>query len=55
MSRDEVRRRENMNPIGPEGGGDLYLVQSQNIPLSDVGKEPAAPPPGTPPEYPPSG
>jgi HK97 family phage portal protein len=51
MNRDEVRRRENMNPIGEAEGGELYLVQSQNIPLSDVGKEPAAPeaPPAAPP------
>lgn len=46
MNRDEVRKRENMNPIGEADGGELYLVQSQNIPLSDVGKAPAAPPPG---------
>lgn len=26
MNRDEVRKLENLNPIGPDRGGDLYLV-----------------------------
>lgn len=43
MSRNEVRARENMNPISSQDGGDLYTVQSQNIPLgqSGNGAEPA--------------
>lgn len=32
MSADDVRRREGMNPIGPEKGGDLYTVQAQRRP-----------------------
>jgi HK97 family phage portal protein len=38
MSRDEVRRRENMNPIGGEAGGDAYLVQAQMVPLDKAGQ-----------------
>lgn len=37
MSRNEVRSRENMNPIPVEHGGDLFTVQSQNIPLGQTG------------------
>ena len=37
MSRNEVRAKENMNPIPAKDGGDLYTVQSQNIPLSQTG------------------
>ena len=37
MSRNEVRARENMNPIPANQGGDLYTVQSQNIPLGQSG------------------
>lgn len=49
MSRDEVRARENLNPIGAAKGGDLYTVQSQNIPLDQAGQVPAIPPPVKPP------
>lgn len=45
MSRNEVRRRENLDPIPADAGGDLYTVQSQNIPLSEVGKERPPKPP----------
>lgn len=38
-NRNEVRRRENLNPIPAEEGGDTYTVQAQMIPLRDVGKD----------------
>ncbi|WP_422923733.1 phage portal protein [Singulisphaera sp. PoT] len=37
MNRDEVRAKENMNPIGAKMGGQKYLVQMQNIPLDKAG------------------
>jgi HK97 family phage portal protein len=37
MSRNEVRRRENLNPIAPDDGGDVFTVQAQMIPIADVG------------------
>lgn len=51
MSRDEIRTRENMNPIGDDAGGNLYTIQGQNVPLDKVGKTPpipAGPPTGSP-------
>jgi HK97 family phage portal protein len=48
MNRDQVRDRENLNPMGAAEGGDIYTVQSQNIPLKLVGVTPAVQPqPGT--------
>jgi HK97 family phage portal protein len=38
MNRDEVRALEFMNPI-KDGSGKIHTVQSQNIPLKDVGEE----------------
>jgi HK97 family phage portal protein len=38
ISADEIRRKENLNPIGEAEGGNLYLVQGQYIPLGQVGK-----------------
>jgi HK97 family phage portal protein len=43
-SADDIRRDQHMNPLGPKIGGDKYLVQSQYVPLDQVGKIPAAPP-----------
>lgn len=40
FSVNEVRRMEDMNPIGPEG--DQHLVQGQYMPLDQVGREPNA-------------
>jgi HK97 family phage portal protein len=45
MNRDEVRARENLNPIGEAGGGDLYTIQAQNIPLDQSGRTAAVAPP----------
>jgi HK97 family phage portal protein len=45
MSRNEVRRRENLDPIPADQGGDLFTVQAQNIPLDQVGKERPPKPP----------
>lgn len=45
MSRDEVRRRENLNPIGEDMGGSKYLVQLNQTTLEKIGEdEPAEPP-----------
>lgn len=44
ISADEIRTAEGMNPIGPDEGGDLYLVQGQYVPLDKVGEQPAAAP-----------
>lgn len=44
ISADEWRQSEGLNPIGPEKGGDLYLVQSQNVPLADTGRATPTPP-----------
>jgi HK97 family phage portal protein len=38
-SADDILRREGENPIGAEKGGDQYLIQSQYIPLNQVGKK----------------
>lgn len=48
MSGDDIRIAESLNPIGPEKGGDKYLVQSQYTPLDQVGKSPPPPPKTTP-------
>jgi HK97 family phage portal protein len=37
MNRDEVRARENMNPIGKDAGGDKFLVQMQYTTLETAG------------------
>lgn len=37
---DEIRISEGYNPIGPEKGGDKFLVQAQYVPLDQVGKGP---------------
>jgi HK97 family phage portal protein len=46
MSRDEVRRKESLNPIGEDGGGTKYLVQLNQTTLERIGEdettEPAA-------------
>jgi HK97 family phage portal protein len=56
MNRDQIRRRENLNPMAPGDGGEVYTVQAQMIPLSDVGRAPApAPAPPTGSEVPPDG
>jgi HK97 family phage portal protein len=44
MNRDEVRKRENLNPIGESAGGTKYLVQSQYTTLEAAGKAPPAAP-----------
>lgn len=44
MSRNEVRRRENLNPMRPEDGGDAYTVQMQVVALGpDGARQPATP------------
>jgi HK97 family phage portal protein len=53
MSRDEVRRKENDNPIGKAGGGSKYLVQLNQTTLEKIGDQavsttPAALPPADP-------
>jgi HK97 family phage portal protein len=42
MTRDEVRALEDMDPIGPEMGGDKFTVQGQMIDLAAVGSTPAS-------------
>lgn len=42
MSVDEVRERENMNPVGEAGGGRKHLVQLARTTLDRVGEEPTA-------------
>lgn len=37
QSRNEVRRKENLNPIPADQGGDLYTVQAQVVPLDKAG------------------
>jgi len=39
MSRDEVRQRENLNPIGEEIGGGKYLVQLNQTTLEKIGED----------------
>jgi HK97 family phage portal protein len=36
FSADDIRVSEGLNPIGPEKGGDLYLVQAQYRPLKEA-------------------
>lgn len=43
-SADDILLREGQNPIGPAKGGDKYIVQSQYMPLDQVGRQPVAPP-----------
>jgi HK97 family phage portal protein len=43
MNRDEVRQRENLNPIGEEAGGDKFLVQLNQTTLQLIGEEPESP------------
>ncbi len=43
MNADEIRERENMNPM-PNGQGQVYLVPLNMIPADQVGNEPAPPP-----------
>lgn len=45
MNRNEVRRRENLNPIPADEGGDKYLVQLAKTTLDQAGAIP--PPPAT--------
>jgi HK97 family phage portal protein len=42
LNRDDVRERENLNPIGEPSGGRIYTVQAQMVPLGQLGA-PAAP------------
>jgi HK97 family phage portal protein len=39
MNRDEVRARENLCPIGEEGGGEKYLVQVNQTTLEKIGED----------------
>ncbi|MBP3658357.1 MAG: phage portal protein [Oscillospiraceae bacterium] len=39
MSADDIRDLENMNPIGPEKGGDLYLVNGNMVPITQAGQQ----------------
>ncbi len=48
MTRNEVRAKENLPRI--PGGADELTVQSQNIPVNDIGKEPAVQPQGNQPQ-----
>ncbi len=41
---NQILISEGFNPISPEEGGDLHLVQGQYVPLDQVGKQPAQPP-----------
>ena len=41
---NQILISEGQNPISPEEGGDIHLVQGQYIPLDQVGKQPAQPP-----------
>jgi HK97 family phage portal protein len=50
LSADDWRTDEGQNPIGPEQGGDLYIVQGQYVPLADVGRPEPEPDPGDPAE-----
>lgn len=44
LSRDEVRARENLNPIGEECGGTKYLVQLNQTTLEKIGEDETAEP-----------
>jgi HK97 family phage portal protein len=49
INADTVAAREGLPIPGPANGGNLYLVQSQNIPAQNAGKTPPpAPPPPSP-------
>jgi HK97 family phage portal protein len=39
MNRDEIRQRENLNPIGEETGGDKFLVQLNQTTLDKIGED----------------
>lgn len=41
---NQILISEGFNPISPEEGGDLHLVQGQYLPLDQVGKQPQQPP-----------
>ena len=43
MSPNDIREKENMNPITDEGA-DKYYIQQNMIPMEMAGKMPAAPP-----------
>lgn len=36
MSADDIRAMENMNPIGPENGGNIYLVNGNMMPIGET-------------------
>jgi HK97 family phage portal protein len=38
INADEIRMLEDMNPIGPSKGGDLYVMQGQYVRLDQVGE-----------------
>jgi len=42
MTRDEVRRRENLPAVGQAGGGDMLTAQANLVPLALLGQSPAA-------------
>jgi HK97 family phage portal protein len=48
LNRDEVRERENLNPIGEPRGGRKHLVQVNQTTLERIGTEPAAAAPSAP-------
>jgi HK97 family phage portal protein len=59
ISPDEIRTAEGEDPIGPDRGGDQYLIQSQYIPLDQASqvmaaKSGAQPQPPEPPPSPPN-
>lgn len=41
INADEWRDFVGMNPMPPGTGGDLYVMQSQNVPLTDLSEDPA--------------
>lgn len=47
FSVDEIREREDENPIGPAKGGNKYVMQGQYVTLDKIGEEPV-PQPGPP-------
>jgi HK97 family phage portal protein len=49
-SADDIRKSEGENPLPAGSGGDKYVIQSQYIPLDQLGKQPVQPMgPGKPP------
>ena len=38
MARDEVRHREGLNPIGPDQGGEKFVLQMNQTTLDQIGK-----------------